>query len=204
MLKLYYLPGACPIVPHVALEWAKAQYEAQAVGHDTLKSPQFLALNPQGSVPVLQDGDWVLTQNMAILDYIDEIYPQARLFGSGDAKARAKVRQWLAFANTDIHKEFGFLFNPGQLIEGEGEEAQIRTRAGIKIEKMLAQADKVLSGQNYLTGELTIADVYFFVLLMWAKHVGLDLGKLEALEVFYQRVRSNEGVQNVLKQQGLA
>ena len=57
MLNLYYLPGACSLVPHVALEWTGAEYQAVEVPRDSLQSPEFLALNPRGSVPVLQDGD---------------------------------------------------------------------------------------------------------------------------------------------------
>lgn len=57
MLTLYYLKGACSLVPHVALEWAQASYRAQEVSRETLKTPEYLALNPQGAVPLLQDGD---------------------------------------------------------------------------------------------------------------------------------------------------
>ncbi|MDH2925991.1 glutathione S-transferase N-terminal domain-containing protein [Lonepinella koalarum] len=68
MLKLYYLQGACPLVPHVALHWTKADFEAVRLERGEQKSPAFLALNPQGTVPLLTDGDWTLSQNIAILD----------------------------------------------------------------------------------------------------------------------------------------
>ena len=106
MLNLYYLPGACSLVPHVALEWTGAEYQAVEVPRDSLQSPEFLALNPRGSVPVLQDGDWALSQNVAIVEYLNECYPEARLFGSGDAKSRARARQWLAYVNSERRKLF--------------------------------------------------------------------------------------------------
>ena len=59
-MKLYYMPGACSLADHIALEWANADYEACAVSRDALKQPEFLALNPMGSVPCLTDGDFVL------------------------------------------------------------------------------------------------------------------------------------------------
>lgn len=203
MFKLYYMQGACSLVPQVALEWAKVDYEAIAVGRDELKSKEFLLLNPQGVIPVLQEGDWILTQNMAILDYIDDVYPQAVLFGKGDKRDKAKARQWLAFANADVHKVFGFIFNPNKLLDGEGEGAQIRARSILQVTSQLSLVNNTLQHQDYLIGELTIADVYFYIILRWAKMLKIDLNELSALEGFYQRVQDNEGVRNALRKQGL-
>lgn len=66
-MKLYGLPGACSFVPHVALEWLNIRenvvYEYEAATRELIKSPEFLAFNPRGAVPVLLDGDLVLSQN---------------------------------------------------------------------------------------------------------------------------------------------
>lgn len=110
MLRLYYLPGACSLVPHTALEWIGVDFDAQAVDHTIIKSPEYLALNPNGQVPLLQEGSWTLTQNVAILDYLNDVYPQAKLYGSGDARAVAYAREWLAFLNADLHKAFSLIF----------------------------------------------------------------------------------------------
>ncbi|PJO77995.1 glutathione S-transferase family protein [Neisseria brasiliensis] len=203
MLKLYYMQGACPLVPHVALEWAKADFEAVKMARDELKTPGFLALNSLGSVPVLQDGDWSLTQNMAILDFINTQYPEAKLFGKGDVHQQAKARQWLAFANADLHSTFAYVFNPNRFIEGEGEGAQIRARAMLQVSDYFGLVNEALHNQDYLTGELTIADVYVYVVLRWAKAFNIDLSHLDKLEGFYQRVEADEGVQKALKTQGL-
>ncbi|PSJ80278.1 glutathione S-transferase family protein [Neisseria iguanae] len=203
MFKLYYIQGACPLVPHVALEWAKADFEAVRVAHDELKTPEFLVLNPLGSVPVLQDGDWTLTQNTAILDFINTQYPEAKLFGRGDVRQQAKARQWLAFANADLHSTFAYVFHPNRFIEGEGEGAQIRARAILKVGEYFGLVNKALQNQDYLAGELTIADVYVYVVLRWAKAFGIDLNHLDKLESFYQRIEVDEGVQKALKTQGI-
>ena len=78
-MKLYYFPGACSLADHIVLEWIGAPYETVELDRAALKSPEFLALNPNGAVPVLVDGDFVLTQNVAILCYLAERYPDARL-----------------------------------------------------------------------------------------------------------------------------
>lgn len=61
-MKLYYLPGACSLATHIVLEWIGAPYETVKLERAALKSPEFLALNPSVAVPVLVDGDLVLTQ----------------------------------------------------------------------------------------------------------------------------------------------
>lgn len=204
MLNLYYLPGACSLVPHVALEWTGADYQAVEVPRDSLKSPEFLALNPQGSVPVLQDGDWALTQNAAILGYLDECYPEANLFGSGDARSRAGARQWLAYVNSDLHKAFAPLFAPQRFIDDESEQAKLRAVAAGRVTALYEWPAKVLAQQPFLNGhELTIADVYLYVTLRWAFALGLDLSFYPMLDSFMNRVEENEGVQAALRQQGL-
>lgn len=105
-MKLYGLTGACSFVPHVALEWVKLRanqdYAFQAVSREFIKSAEYLALNPRGNVPLLVDGDLALTQNQAIVHYLDELYPEAKLFGSKTARDKAKAARWLAFFNSDV------------------------------------------------------------------------------------------------------
>ena len=121
-MKLYGLIGACSFVPHVALEWVKAHshenYEFEAVSREFIKSSEFLALNPRGAVPLLVDGDLVLSQNQAILHYLDERFPEAKLFGSKTMRDKAKASRWLAFFNSDVHKSFVPLFRLPSYAEG--------------------------------------------------------------------------------------
>lgn len=204
MLKLYYLPGACPLVPHVALAMTGAAYETEAVARDELKSEAFLKLNPLGSVPVLQNGGFTLSQNAAIMAYLDALYPEAALFGKGSLETQAVARQWLAFANTDLHGAFGTIFAPDRFIDGEGETAQIRERAKIRALNLLAVADKALQGRDYFSGGFSVADVYVYVVLRWANLLNMDWTHLANLQALYQRVEAQPCVQQALREQGLA
>ena len=118
-MKLFYLPGACSMVPHTALQWIGQPYEAEAVTHAQIKEPAYLAMNPQGAVPLLVDGDLVLSQNVAILAYLDARFPEARLFGSDTIEGKARAWRWLAFLNADVHKAFGQLFRTPPWAEDE-------------------------------------------------------------------------------------
>lgn len=203
MLKLHYLPGACSLVPHVALAWSGLPYEAVAETRESIKSPAYLARHPQGSVPLLEDGDWALSQNMAILDYIHDLAPKAGIFGHGDKRAVARARQWLAFANSDLHKLFGPVFAAARFIDGEQEQAALAARARENAVKLFGIVNEALNGKDYLSGELTIADVYVYVIGRWANALKLDLSRLGNLAPYFARIEANAGVQTALKEQGL-
>lgn len=202
-MKLYAMPGACSMVPHTALEWTKADYELKLVSGKETKTPEYLALNPQGAVPLIQDGDFVLSQNVAILDYLDQTYPEAKLFGTGDVKTRANVKHFLAYLNSDVHKSFGPIFHAdGFLSKGEGKEDLVET-AKQKVAKQMQYLNDTLNGQAYLTGEMTIADVYLYVLLRWSKQIHIDLSQYANLAPFMSRVESNDNVKAVIEQEKL-
>jgi len=185
-MKLYYMPGACSMTPHTALEWIGQPYEAQSVNRREIKSPEYLKLNPQGAVPLLVDGDLVLSQNAAILAYLDARFPQAHLFGSDDPKGKARAWRWLAFLNADVHKAFSPLFHLPDYVAGG-----------------LGEADAQLAAQPYLGDDVSVADVYLYVLLRWCRSLQLDLADLSQLAPFYVRLGENAGVRSVITQENL-
>lgn len=203
MLKLYYLPGACSMVPHTALEWIGEPYEAEAASREFIKSPEYLKLNPQGAVPLLVDGDFALPQNVAILAYLDMLHPKAKLFGSDDAKGRARAYRWLSFLNADVHKAFGPLFHTPAWVEAAGAKAAMQKAAQESIVGMFAQADAQLAKQPQLADALSVADVYLYVLLRWANSLKMDLSSLKHVAPFYDRMSGNPHIQAVVKQEGV-
>ncbi|WP_037585196.1 glutathione S-transferase family protein [Stenoxybacter acetivorans] len=204
MLKLYYLPGACSIVPHTALVWSGLDFVAEAATRELIKSPEYLALNPQGQVPLLVDGDWTLTQNTAIIDYLNDLVPQANIHGGGDARSQARARQWLAFANSDLHPAIGLIFGAARLADGDDAQAKFKEKAKAKVIGLYASINNALANSDYLSGSvITAADVYVYTTLRWAESLRIDLSQYAHLPAFYQRVENNAGVQTVLKQQGL-
>lgn len=206
-MKLYYMKGSCALVPHIALEMIRTQetldYQLMAMGREAIKSPEFLKLNPQGAVPLLQDGDFVLSQNIAIIQYLQDLFPKALLFGTGDLKAKAKVRQWLAFVNSDVHKVYGGLFNPAGFADDEQAQEQVKRSSVKKLLALYQIAESALEKSDYLTETFTIADAYLYVTLRWAKLLGIDLSALPRLSAFYERVEQQPAVQSALQQEGL-
>lgn len=203
-MKLYYLPGSCSFVPHVALEWCGKPYEAEAVTREKIKSPDYLALNPQGSVPLLVEGDFALSQNTAILFYLDQLHPEAKLFGSTTPQDRAKAMRWLAFFNSDVHKVFTPFFRP--LPYAQDNEAllnSIRQNAAETLLGYLEIANTHLEQHAFFGENICVADAYLYIMLCWCQKIGVDFSHLSRLKPFMQRVEANKGVDSVREQEGL-
>src|SRR5690606_23749259 len=160
-MKLYYLPGACPLASHIALEWIGKPYETHAVSRDELKQPAFLAMNPLGAVPVLQDEGLTLTQSSAILEYLAEKNPEANLLGK-TIQERAETRRWLAFVNADIHRNFGVMFGVQRYADQESTQAEVRGKTAEVLKKLFTVANQQLAGKQWLTGTRSVADAYLY------------------------------------------
>lgn len=93
MLNLFYVPETCALASHIALEEAGAKFETTRLSFssDDQKKPEFLAINPKGRVPALVTADGVITETPAILAFVAQSFPDARLAPLGDLIAFAKV-----------------------------------------------------------------------------------------------------------------
>jgi len=204
-MKLYYLPGACSLAAHIVLEWLGKPYETHQVERDKLKSPEFLAVNPLGAVPVLAEGDWILTQNAAILEYLAEQAPASLgLLGDGGARSRAEVRRWLGFVNSDVHRTFSLVFAPQRFVQEPAAQEELRASAAARLRELYALADRQLGATPFLAGQRpSIADPYLYVTLRWAQAKSLDLPGLANLPRFMAAMNADPGVQAALKAEGL-
>jgi glutathione S-transferase len=200
-MKLYYSPGACSLSDHIVLEWTGAPYEAVRVSREERQTPAFRKLNPAGAVPVFEQDGWVLTQNAAILNYLADKFPHAKLGGDGTPESRAEVNRWLAFVNADVHPAFKPLFGATAYLEDAGFIEKSKENARTTIRGLLAQADAQLAGREWIAGDRSIADPYLFVVLRWAKGQDVDLAGLDNLARFGARMEADPAVQKVLRQE---
>jgi glutathione S-transferase len=203
-MKLYYAPGACSLADHIVLEWIGQPYEAVQVPHEALKSPDYLAINPAGAVPALDDSGWVLTQNAAILNYLADLHPESGLGGDGTPRSRARINQWLAVANSDIHPAFHPFFGSTAYLEDPALIELSKQAARAKLRVLFERVDRQLQGRDWIAGDRSIADPYLFVVTRWAKAQHVDLSGLHDLERFFQAMLTDPGVHAALVQEGLA
>jgi glutathione S-transferase len=200
-MKLYYMPGACSLSPHiVALEAGlplTLSRVSMADGKKTADGKDFAAINPKGYVPALElDSGDVLTEGPAIVQYLADQKPGAGLLPAS-GMARYRVTEWLAFINSELHKTFGTMFTPG------ASDAEKQNAVGT-LQKRFKYVDEKLAGQQHLTGDaFTVADAYLFVVLGWAGFVKLDISPYSNIGAFLGRVGSRPKVQEAMKAEGL-
>lgn len=203
-MKLYTMPGACSMADHIVLEWTGKPYTAVIVSGEERATPDFRLLNPAGAVPVLEEGDWSLTQNAAILNYIADTYPAAKLGGDGTPKDRAEVNRWLGFLNSDMHPAFKPMFGTTDYLEDKATIEKTHDNARKQLRILFERVDAQLGKHEWIAGDYkSIADPYLFVMLRWAKGTKVDLSGLGNLKKFERRMRADAGVQRVLKAEGI-
>lgn len=200
-MKLYYSPGACSLSPHIVLREAGLDVQLVLASTKTKKlqdGSDFYAINPKGSVPVLElDNGERLTEGPAIVQYIADQVPAKDLAPANGSWPRYRLQEWLNFITSELHKGFSPLFNPAI-----PEESKAVSRA--KLVERLTWVDQQLQGKAYLMGEqFTVADAYLFTVSNWASLVGVDITGLATLAAYRARVGARPAVVEAMKAEGL-
>jgi glutathione S-transferase len=200
-MKLYYLPSACSQASNIALREAGLKFELVKVDRHTKKTHDgldFNAVNPKGYVPTLVlDSGETLTENVAVLQYIADQNPAARLAPPAGTMERYHLIEWLSFINSEVHKSFTPMFHK------DSHEATREYALGI-LSKRLDYVQHALGSKTFLMGEqFTIADCYLYTVLSWAPYVKLDLGKWPELKRYVDRIHARPHVQEALRAEGL-
>ena len=197
-MKLYISPGACSMASNIALHEAGIQFEISKVDRRTKRADgvDFVTINPKGYVPALRlDDGQVLTENVAVLQYIGDLNPAAKLAPAAGTMERYRLQEWLSFINSELHKSFSPLFN------SEATE-DTKTYARNYLAKRLANLESALGDKKYLMGDqFTVADAYLFTVLGWGAHVAVDIGP--KLKSYVDRVRARPHVIEAMTAEGL-
>lgn len=201
-MELYFSPLACSLATRIALYEADA--DAQFIEVDT-KSKQlrdgsdFYPINPLGQVPVLRTNEgWLLRENTAILPYVADAFPAARLAPAAGTAERAKLQEWLGFIGTELHKG---VFVP--LLDPQA-PADVRTYTQKKIAMRLDMLERHLSEREFLLDHFTVADAYLVTVLNWAQYSGVDLADWPSVAAYYRRIVQRPPVAKALaEEQGL-
>ncbi len=193
-MKLYYAPGACSLADHIALHEANLTFEHEKVdlkAKKTESGADYLAINPKGYVPALAlDSGETLTENVAILDWIAH---QATALRPAGPMGHTHLLQALAYISTELHKSYKPFF--------AGASDDEKKKASELILKRMGYLDERLQGDYLFGTDLSVADPYLFVMLLWAKKNGIEApAKLAA---FRDRMMERPAVQKAMKHEGL-
>ena len=149
--------------------------------------PEFLKINPAGKVPVLVDGDTVITESSAIQLYLAEKFPQAGLIPQS-LKERGEMYQWIFFLVTDIEAPLWRIArNTAIYPEGERQPEDVKIAAR-ECQAMLAILEQHMQGRQHLVGEqISVADMNAAYTLDWANEAKM-LGDCPTLQTYLKRL----------------
>ena len=207
-LELYFAPGACSFVPHVALEAVKAAtgqaFEPKLVKlhKGEQKTPEYLAMNPNGQVPVLVADGKPLNQIVAICDFLDRSFPKAGLLPA-EPWARAQAMSQLAWMNNTVHPTFTRVFRSAEFAESEAAQAEVKKMAQARYGKLLERIQGWSAGAKpYWFGDrITPHDAYAFTLLRWGGIAGVDAKSLPGYLAYIERVMAAAPVAATLERE---
>lgn len=176
-LKLFFAPGACSFVPHAMLEMAGVEFEPVSVKlhKGEQRSAEYLAMNPRGQVPVLVDGDDVITQIVTILLHLDAKLPEAGILPAS-GMARTRALETLTWMNNTVHPTFTHVFMPQKFTDDEAAQNAIRGFAVARYRELLGEIEAMASrAVPWMVGERPGAlDAYALTLLRWGGYAGID------------------------------
>jgi len=201
-MKLYYMAGACSMASHICLHEAGIKFESAGLDRKNRTFPdgeKIESINSKGYVPILKlDNGQILTENVAVLLYVSDLNPAAKLAPvPGAGLERYRMIEWLAYINSEIHKSFGPMFHPES-----GEE--LRKYALGNLTKRIGWLNTNLGSRQFVAGEhFTAADAYLFTVLNWAGHVKLDLAQWPSIKRFHSEMASRPAVVATMKAEGL-
>ncbi|UCE31776.1 MAG: glutathione S-transferase family protein [Burkholderiales bacterium] len=208
MIQLHFAAGACSFVPHVGLEVIRAttgaEFEPKFVKlhKGEQKTPEYLAMNPDGQVPVLVVDGKVLTQIVAICDYLDRSTPQAGLLPA-DSWERAQAMSRLAWMNNTVHPTFTHIYMPYVFSGDEAAFDEMRRFNTERYRGFLGRIQGWLDGADrFMLGDrLSFLDAYALTLLRWGGLSGIDPDDFPAYKAYVDRVASAPPVAAALERE---
>ncbi len=199
-LTFFGTKNSCSLATHIALEEAGADYVFKKV--DTAageqRSPEYLKINPKGRVPALATPDGVLTENVALLLYVAQTHPKARLAPS-DVFQLAKMNAFNAYLSSTVH------VNHAHKLRGSrwSDDAAVIENLKLKVPQTMTDCATLIETE-YLKGpwvmgdQFTVADGYLLTITNWFEADGVDMSKVLKLAAHKDAIMAKPAVQRVL------
>jgi glutathione S-transferase len=198
-MQLYFSPLACSLASRIALYEAGADARYSEVDPKTKRliedGSDYLKVYPLGLVPALRidDGE-LLTENAAILQYVAERFPDAKL-APASGIARARLQQWLCFIGTELHKG---LFIP--LFDKKAPEGTVANTLA-KGESRLAYLNGYLAGREFLLDSFSVADAYLYTILNWSMATPVKFDRYPAIQAYYTRMQKRPSIAKAFREE---
>ena len=181
MLTLYYAPSTCSLASHIALEDTGAEYELRRIDFRTTEqqSTDYLRINPKARVPALATSRGVLTETPAMLVFIAQSYPGAKLAPLEDPFAFAELQSFNSYLCSTVHVAHAHRMRGYRWADEQTSFADMKRKVPQSVGGCFALIEGILLRGPWVMGDrYTIADPYLFTLAQWLEADGVDLSGL--------------------------
>lgn len=205
MYKLYYAPGTCALASHIALECAGADYQPVRLdfAKQEQRSPEYLRINPKGRVPALVSDRGVVTETPAILQYVAQTHPQAKLAPLDDPFLLAKANEFNNYLCATVHVAHAHKRRGSRWADDESAHESMRRKVAQNMAECFALIERDwLRGAWVLGEQFSVCDPYLFTLSGWLEGDGVDIAQFPKVADHFRRLQQDARVKKVLAQQG--
>jgi glutathione S-transferase len=200
MLKLYYAPGTCALASHITLKEAGVDYTVERIDtrNNQQTTPAYLAINPKGRVPALVTDRGVLTETPAILAFIAQSAPQAKLMPA-DAYEFAQAQSFNSYLCSTVHVAHAHKARGARWATEQSSFDDMKRKVPESMSAAFALIERdMVKGPWVMGGQYTVCDAYLFTLTGWAEGDGVDMAKLPKVVAHRQRMSERAAVKQVL------
>jgi glutathione S-transferase len=201
MFTLYYAHNTCALASHIALEHARADYQAVRVSfaRQEQRSAEYLRVNPKGRVPALVTPQGVLTETPAILQFIAQSHPDAHLAPLDDAFALARVNAFNSYLCSTVHVAHAHRMRGYRWTDDPDAIVALQKKVPQSVGECFELIEREYFVGPWVTGErYGISDMYLFTLAQWLEGDGVEPSRFPKVAAHRERLRADPVVSRVL------
>ncbi len=204
MLTLFYAPNTCSLASHIALEEAGAAYEAKRLNfsESEQRKAEYLKINPKGRVPVLATGQGTITETPAILAYIAQTHPKAKLAPLDDPFQFAQIQAFNSYLCSTVHVAHAHKRRGARWAD----DAAVIEAMAKKVSQNMAECFALIENEYFegpwmMGADYSIADPYLFTIAGWLEGDGVDPAQFPKVLGHRTRMAARPAVQRVLSRE---
>ena len=201
MLKLIYAPHTVSLASHIALQEAGAEYALERLDFrsNDQRKPEYRAINPKARVPTLVTDHGALTETPAILAYVAQSYPGARLAPLSDPFAFARVQAFNSYLCSTVHVAHAHRMRGNRWVDDPAAIKEMQRKAPAVVGECFELIEREMFEGPWVMGDTyTICDAYLFTLAQWLEGDGVDPARFPKILEHRNRVAGRPAVKKAL------
>jgi len=206
MYKLYWAPGTASMAPQTVLEEAGAPYEMIKldIAAKEHEQPAYKKLNPNGRLPTLVDGDFVIFETAAICQYLCDKHPDAKLVPPVNTPDRGRFYQWLTYLTNTVQAGLIDWWHPDFTFPEPPTQAAFKARAEEKLQRNFAVLDSGIGANRWMAGgQYTVCDIYLTMMARWTRFMPKTMWHYPNIRRIAETVQARPAFQRMMQKQGI-